>query len=143
MNKAKCIFIFFLLSLQVVVTNSCTHPEESEKELTLRLLQSAHWKINSLHIDGVDKSTTLPGLSLKFSETGFVSENGGMLWPTAGGWHFQGEKAKVIIRSDDLEVTIVEIHESKLALSFQWTRTTIGSGKEKSIAGNHLFIFGI
>jgi hypothetical protein len=99
------------------------------------------WSIQSLIVDGVDKTTFYAGLRISFSDKTFTSTNGKAAWPPSGSWGFTDTTGKAIERSDGLVIDIVEIETNKLVLSLTWSTETLGPGRSNSIIGKHIFTF--
>jgi hypothetical protein len=91
-------------------------------------------------VDGVNKNDLYEGLSLTFTSTGFTSIGGEPVWPSSGSWTFVVGSAKSITRSDGVVVTIDEVTEVTLTMSLTWTENTLGSGRIRSVEGEHVFV---
>ncbi len=77
---------------------------------------------------------------LHCTSSGYTSTNGKGLWPASGSWSFVGTDGKSIRREDGTEM-VVEVTDTSLKLSFNWTKATIGGGRTESIAGQHVLSF--
>lgn len=117
-------------------------PAETESQKATTLLTSGGWSIQTVLVDGVDKSTIYPSLKVSFTATGFSATNGGLIWPATGTWRFTDDSGKTISRGDGVSITLNEISSTKMIMSFSWSKTTLGSGREASISGQHVFTFG-
>jgi hypothetical protein len=119
--------------------------EKEEKEITTdrvrKILTSATWKIQSVAVDGADKTSSFVDHTLKFTSTHFTAVNGDPVWPASGIWTFADDTGNKIVRDDDIEVSVNEINANKLVLSLMWTKTTLGAGRLSSISGEHVFTF--
>ena len=105
-------------------------------------LTFATWKMQSVTVDGTDKTSVYKDLSLKFTASGFTSTNGGVIWPVTGTWSFADADATAIKRDDGLEVKLQDITDTSLKLALTWSKTTLGPGRVGSISGQHVFSFG-
>jgi hypothetical protein len=105
------------------------------------LLKANTWVIQSVTVNEVDQTSLFTGLTLSFTNTNYTTTNGGVVWPATGTWEFTDETAKTIERNDGLQITINEITSTSLKLALTWTTTTLGSGRNSSIAGDHEFNF--
>jgi hypothetical protein len=133
------VVIFFACLLALA---GCKKDDKSlETDRTRKLLTANTWTIQSVTVDGVDKTSSLPGLTLHFTNTQFTTTHGGVTWPPSGIWTFADDSAKKILRSDDIEMTIKEVSAAKLVLSFTWMETTLGPGRLSSTSGEHVFTF--
>ena len=104
------------------------------------LLLTGTWKVKQVTVDGVDKTAQFTGLTLKFTMTNYTTTNGKQVWPASGTWKFKNDDAKVILRDQDVEVTIMDVSSATLKLSLNWSITTLGSGRSMSVAGKHEFV---
>lgn len=103
-------------------------------------LTSGKWNMQTAQVEGVDKTATYSGLSVTFSASGYTTTNGKGLWPASGGWSFVDTEGKKIKREDGTEMT-VEVTDTSLKLSFNWTKATIGGGRAESLPGQHVLSF--
>ncbi|MEI9919912.1 MAG: hypothetical protein WDO14_14105 [Bacteroidota bacterium] len=152
LNTSSIIKLFLsiaLLVMVVIVFDSCggggNDPgpaEQTPKEKVTALLASGQWKIKSLMIDGVAKSS-YPGLAITFGATGGYSSTGGTpVWPTSGTWAFTDDTATAFKRDDQVVVTIESIDQGNLKLALDWSQTSLGPGRVTSVTGKHEFTFG-
>ena len=103
-------------------------------------LTANNWNMQSVSVDGVDKSSLYNGLTIKFSGTTFTVTNGGPVWPASGSWSFTADDGTKIKRDDGIEV-LVEATATTLKLTLTWTKTTLGSGRVESVKGQNVFTF--
>lgn len=106
------------------------------------ILISGTWNLQSASVDGVDKSSVYPGLTIKFTDTNFTTTNGRVVWPATSTWQFADATGKSITRGDGLAISIDEATTSKLILKFNWNQNTFGSGRASSVKGQNVFTFG-
>lgn len=134
-NAVVLCLIFFL--------NSCKKedPAPSAEEVNTKLLTSSGWKVQSVMIDGSDQTSLFSGLVLTFTASAYSATNGNLVWPASGTWRFANAEAIKVLRSDNMEITLVEINESKLVLSLLWNKTTFAGGRSSSLKGTHTFTF--
>lgn len=134
----------FTLLTMVLFLASCgpdpkVDPKETEKERVEGLIKGS-WTIQNVTIDGV-VSNSFASMALSFTGTTYTTNNGGIVWPATGTWSFKDETAKTILRNDGIEINIDAITATSFTLSFTWGKTTLGSGREISIKGKHVFTF--
>lgn len=140
-------FTMTLLSIVVIILmvfiQSCKtdDPTISEVDRVSTLLKGNSWKMQSVSVGGIDKTSSFAGLTLTFSTGTYTSTNGGLIWPSSGTWTFADETGKIITRNDGVVINLEEISETKLSLKLNWAKTTLG-GRTTSVAGNHIFVFG-
>ena len=121
---------------------SCKKDDENLRTDRVRkLLTRNTWTIQSVEVDGLDKTSSHAGLTLHFTNTQFTTTHGGVVWPASGIWTFADDNGKRIVRSDDIEMIIEEVSATKLVLSFTWMETTLGPGRLSSTSGEHVFTF--
>lgn len=99
------------------------------------------WTMQSVAVDGVDKSTLFGGMTIKFTAGTFTVANGGPLWPATGTWTFTSDQAITIKRDDGTEVQ-VQATATSLKLTMTWNKKTFGTGRTTSVSGQHVFTFG-
>lgn len=116
-------------------------PSISKQDEVKARLVAVTWKIKSVSVDGVDHTDLFQNLAVKFTSSGFNATNGGPVWPTTGTWAFTNTDANSITRNDGLVVTIQELTQVNLKVSFLWTKTTLGPGREESVSGMNVFSF--
>jgi hypothetical protein len=140
--KNKTLAISIILVAAFVFLSGCKGGDDpTPQEVTTQQLVAPTWKLTSVLVDGVDKTSLFTNMTLKFTTTNYTTTNGGVVWPASGTWTFTDETARKIKRNDNLEVTITEITEASLKLSLTWATGTFGSGRVSSVAGNHVFNF--
>lgn len=119
-------------------------PQTKQEEVTQALVGSGGsgktWKIQSLTVDGVDETSTVKGMTIKFSSTTFTVTNGGPVWPSNGSWTFSSTEASSIKLDNGTEVK-VEVTDTTLKLSLTWNKNTFGPGRVESISGQQVFVF--
>lgn len=141
-NMIKGIFTFGTLAV-IVSLMSCggDSSSPSASEVTTNQLTSSGWKISTVQVDGTDQTALFANMTLSFTATSYTTTKGGLVWPASGTWSFTDDTAKKIKRSDNVEVTITEISDTSLKLSLNWATSTLGPGRDSSVAGNHVFSF--
>jgi hypothetical protein len=129
--------------LALVTFSSCDspppEPAETEAEKNTKILVTGGaWNLQSVTVNGVDQTPLYEGLKVTFSSSGYTAVAGGVIWPATGTWSFTSDAGTTIHRNDGLDLAITELTQSKLVVSFNWTKTTLGSGRTKSMAGAHV-----
>jgi hypothetical protein len=139
----KKIFILFIAIVSFVSFTSCSEdadPDAKQKKV-LSLLTSGTWQSQSIKVDGVDKTSLYETVQLSFTNSTFTAVNGEPVWPANGAWLFTDKSAKAFERSDEIEVSITEVTDQKLVLTFFWDNGSLGTGRVSSIEGTHVFTF--
>lgn len=129
------------IMILLLVLSACGDSSPSATEVTVNQLKANTWRINSVIVDATDQTALFNNMTLSFTATDYTTTNGKAVWPASGTWSFTDDTAKKIKRSDNLEITIVEITEATLKLSLTWATGTLGTGRVESVAGNHVFSF--
>ncbi|HNP18286.1 MAG TPA: hypothetical protein PKL31_07635 [Fulvivirga sp.] len=113
-------------------------PETEVQRVTKLLVGDAtsgtQWNILSVKVDDIDYTEVFTGFTLTFSENGFTSTNGTIVFNDTDTWSFKDDTAKVITTSN-VDITIDEITEASLIFSFIWEGTVYGEGGRKSAVG--------
>jgi hypothetical protein len=130
-----------VLAAGLTVLSSCGGDDPTPVQTMTKRLIAHPWELSSATVDGTDETTLYNGLTITFTETGFTTTNGGVVWPPSGTWEFIDKSAKIIIRNDDLQIEILESVNTSLKLGFTWTSDTFGPGRVGSVAGNHVLTF--
>ena len=136
--------ILMLVLSASLLFSSCGEKEEpkpSKTEEVTALLISGTWKVGSVLVDGIDRSSVYTGLNISFTSTGFTTINGGKIFPPSGSWEFTSDDANAIERNDGLVMDIISISETQLKLGLTWTNGTIGTGRVSSVSGDHVLTF--
>jgi hypothetical protein len=116
-------------------------PEPTSAEQVRALLTASEWRLQTVQVDGIDKTDIYAGLKLQFTANGFTAASGKAIWPASGTWSFTNDAATQLKRNDDVAVDIRSITSSELELELAWSDNTLGSGRVSSIAGKHVFVF--
>jgi hypothetical protein len=134
----KITILRLTILIVTAVLAGCGPGSDAEPD-TKALLTSGQWKMKTVTVDGVDKSSAFTNFTISFSATAFTSANGSPVWPLSGTWAFTDKEQKSVKRNDDVVVTIHDITESQLTLSLTWTKNTLGAGRIESVAGGYVF----
>ena len=138
-------FVSGITSLVVLIAtftfSGCGSKDPSPKETTRNLLINGTWKINSVKVDGVDKTSLFTGMIITFNEHDYNAVNGGPIWGTSQSWAFIDNSAKSFSISSGVEVRILELTSSLLKVELTWDKTTIDGGRTNSVEGLHEFQF--
>lgn len=131
--------LYSILGFLLTVGCSNNKPTLSSVDITTKqLINVGAWKVSGVSEDGVDKTAQYVNFTLTFTATSYSTTHGTPVWPTSGTWKFDDATAKSFSRDDGIDVTIENITESSLRLSFKWNQTTLG-GKLSSISGKIVF----
>jgi hypothetical protein len=104
------------------------------------LLTKKTWTVSTVTVDGVDKTSVFANMTLNFSDKTFTTTKGGAAWPASDSWSYASGSTTVIVRGDGTQLTIEELTATKLKLSFNWAKTTLG-GRTSSVGGQNVFTF--
>jgi hypothetical protein len=140
-SSVICIMAVISFTCLLALAGCKKDDKNLETDRTRKLLTANTWTIQSVTVDGVDKTSSHAELTLHFTNTQFTTTHGGVVWPASGIWTFADDSGKKILRSDDVEMTIQEVSAAKLVLTFTWMETTLGPGRLSSTSGEHVFRF--
>lgn len=137
-----CLSVLALSSIGLLFQcGSNDAPTVSKQDQVKAILTASPWRVNTVSVDGVDKTLTYKDLGLTFTDNGFTSVSGGPIWPASGNWSFTTAEATAIRRDDGQEVTIQEATAASLKLALTWNKNTLGPGRTESVSGQHVFSF--
>jgi hypothetical protein len=140
----KAHFINHILSALILVVavisfSACGGHGGDEDNVTQKRLTSGTWNVSRVTVDGIDKTSLFTGMKLTFTTTGYTATNGEPVWPASGTWTFGDAEKKMVKRDDGVEVSIQSLDDNSLTLSLNWNKTTLGSGRNTSVGGVHVF----
>lgn len=147
MQIIKKIFQIGLLAIIVgvsLISISCERkevPTLSEERLNEIYLTSSPWRLERVTVDGINQTNTYRELILSFTRENYSSTNGRVIWPATDTWEFVNEGNTIFKRGDGILVTIQSITSNSMVLSLEWESTSIDTGRQLAIAGNHIFEF--
>jgi hypothetical protein len=139
--KAVSKLVLVAMTFAVIISVQGCKDEVPETDRVKGILKASTWTMQTVVVDAVDQSTVYKGLTLNFTDTGYSSTNGGVVWPASGTWVFADASAKTITRNDNLAITITEVTDAKLILSLTWAKTTLSGGRVESVKGINVFTF--
>src|SRR3979490_1519167 len=95
-TQIKTLFVTLFLSLGacllVVQFTGCggkkNDPTPTAQDVVKAKLTAKNWTMQTVTVDGVDKTSVYAGLTIKFTETGYSTSHGGAVWPSSGTWTF-------------------------------------------------------
>ncbi len=117
--------IFFISLLPILILCGCKKDSPSPEQKRINEL-TASWIVSSVENDGTDVTSEFAGFTLTVTgEKTYSTVNGGNPWPASGTFDFVEGNLDLIIRDDDVEVTIDAVSETTLSLSFR--KTNIGN----------------
>ncbi len=132
------VLAIMLHSISCKSSGSDPIPETEIQRVTKLLIGDAtsgtQWNIESVKVDEIDYTEVFAGFTITFTETGFTSTKGTIVFDATDSWSFKDDTAKVITTSN-VDITIDEITESRLVFSFTWEGTVYGDGGRKSAVG--------
>ncbi len=98
---------------------------------------STTWKVAQVTNDNQDVTSEYTGFTLTIDELSYTTQNGGNPWPASGTYDFRENDLNTLVRSDATEITIDEITEDMLVLSFNFN--TLSGGRESGVTGDFTF----
>lgn len=143
---------FVTVSAFALLLSSCKggkDPEPSVGDKAISNLIASPWKVVSVTVDGIDKTSLFTGFTITFTKSsantgGYSTVNGGVLWPASGQWTIADmNTANSFQRSDGVEVQLAaEVTATSLKMSLASNKNTFGPGRIESIKGQHVFTMG-
>lgn len=135
------VLVFIALTAIVTSMSSCGSDggddPNPQTDVTTKL--QGTWKIQSLMVDGVDKTSLFLGFAISFvSSSNFNTSNGGQIFPNSGSFGFADSNATILRLSGVPDITFV-VTDTSLKMTLSWTKNTFGSGRIESISGQHVF----
>ncbi len=151
-NRFKVACSVLLLTYGVTYLVGCggggdPTPQISETEQAVKNLTGSSWKMKSVTIDGVDKSSLFTSFTMTFTKSGstngsYTTTGGGVVWPGNGNWALQSGVSSFTRAEDGLAVKIDELTETSFKMSLTWSKTTLGPGRIQSLKGQYVFAMG-
>lgn len=130
------------LLVSITLLQACeTNEPQSESARVMEILTSHPWTVQTVTVDGSDKTFMYADMTLSFTNTTYNTSNGGIVWPAADTWTFADDTGKSISRGDGLTIAIEEAVENRLILKLTWANTTLGPGRTSSLSSEHRFTF--
>ncbi|CAN5398359.1 hypothetical protein BH10BAC4_BH10BAC4_10790 [soil metagenome] len=126
--------------LTQMVSCKKSDPAPSTQEVVKEKLLANNWKVQSVTVDDVDRTSMYQGMTIQFAASTYTTTNGAAIWPATGAWSFTSGNATKLKRDDGIEVKI-DVMDTTLKLSLNWPTTTLGSGRFESIKGQNVFNF--
>jgi hypothetical protein len=135
-----------LALIATLTTTSCSDDTASATETSLKKLTAHDWDLSRVTVNGVDKTLLYSAVALQWNkDKTFSVTNGGAIWPSTGTFSFTDGSGKMLLvllnNGENTEVTIQTLTDTQLIISLHWSETTIGQGRSKSVAGDHIFEF--
>jgi hypothetical protein len=127
--------------IATIALSSCGSNVPSPSETNRKLLTNGTWLINSVKVDGVDRTNLFTDMSITFRDQDYTAVNGGPIWGTTQNWTFTDNAAKAFSNASGVVVDIKEINATSLKLELSWNQSTLDGGRNKSVEGLHEFQF--
>ncbi|GHM98931.1 hypothetical protein WSM22_04210 [Cytophagales bacterium WSM2-2] len=139
-NKMSGVALCLASLVILALSQGCNKNTPSAKEVSTNLLVAHDWKLSTLSVDGVDKTSLYAGMTLSIATGTYTTVNGAPVWPATDTWTLSND-GKTITRGDGIEVSVTAITADGLTLTLNWTMNTFAGGRTASVAGNHVFTF--
>lgn len=122
-------------------------PELTEEQKVVQKLTANNGKwggnaTSTVSVDGLDVTEQLfDGFSISFTENGYTTTGSSPVFPPSDTWAFKpNTNGTILIRnSDSKEMKITSLTDTELVFTLTWDQTTTTAGRQKSIAGEHVF----
>ncbi len=132
--------IAIVLQLSSCSNKKCCGSEFNPQDVVKTKLIANNWKMQSVLVDDLDKTSIYTGLTAQFTPATFTTTNGKAVWPANGTWSFASEDGSTIKRDDGIIIK-VEVTDTTLKLTLTWPITTLSGGKLQSVKGVNVFNF--
>ncbi len=130
--------LMVLILLGMMACLSSCGKDDGPNATTVQLNKlSATWNIGSVQNDGVNVTSQYTGFKLTIDEQNYTTQNGGNPWPSSGTYEFDGTDLMSLIRSDNAEISIDEITDNSLILSFNFN--SVSEARVDGITGDFTF----
>ncbi|MCE7993064.1 MAG: hypothetical protein HEP71_13840 [Roseivirga sp.] len=124
--RALALLVLFTITFNACKTKGSGETEPTEQELALEKLGGT-WSLangGSILVDGSDHSVSYTGFTATLAEGTYNTTNAGELFESSGTWIWLGESSTSFSLDDGKTITITDLTESRLVISFTHT----GSG---------------
>jgi hypothetical protein len=142
MTKNYSDFKIHLLALLLIgsLCTSCGGDDgPTPLEERLRAL-TARWSVTSVSNDGTDVSSRFTGFTLTVSgDQRYTTTNGGNPWPAQGTFEVLTDNLDLFRRDDNVDISIVNITETNLTLSFNMSSVRGTASGVDGITGSFTF----
>jgi hypothetical protein len=142
--RKSAILILFIAAIGMSLLPGCggdPDPVQETEEERVRKLLIGNWNVQSVTVDGVDRTEIYQDIQLNITATTIAGTNGGLMWPGSVSWDFTNSGANQISRTDGLSLSIIDVQPSRLQISLLWDKDTFGPGRATSVEGQHVFVF--
>lgn len=129
---------FGILFFALLFTNACKKKTVEPDARTVQLEKlTSTWKVKNVENDGTDVTSQYTGFTLIIDQLTYSTQQGGNPWPASGTYDFKGDDLTKLVRSDNVEVSIDEITDKTLVLTFNYS--TVNGGRVNGITGDFTF----
>ncbi|GAB5526055.1 MAG: hypothetical protein Roseis2KO_39270 [Roseivirga sp.] len=126
-----CFLVIIALACSCGGDDGPTPLEERLRDLT------ATWSVSSVSNDNTDVTSQFSGFNLTVSgDKTYSTTNGGNPWPASGTFDIASENLDLFRRDDNVDISIVNITETQLTLSFNMSSVR---GTASGITGSFTF----
>ena len=130
--------LFGALFFALLLANGCKKKTVEPDARTVQLEKlTSTWKVKTVDNDGADVTSQYTGFTLIIDQLTYSTQNGGNPWPASGTYDFKGSDLTKLVRSDNVEVSIDEITDKTLVLTFNYN--TVNGGRVNGITGDFTF----
>lgn len=127
-----------LLSVTLNISG-CGGSENTEEDALLQKLDGT-WTATSVNVDGQFVNGAFADFSITFSGKTFVTANGNNpIWPPSGTFSVKPVSSTIgfsLMRTDDIEITIIELTDATLVLQFDYSSS---AARTASVGGEYTF----
>ncbi|HEY0652456.1 MAG TPA: hypothetical protein VGD65_04970 [Chryseosolibacter sp.] len=119
--------------------------KNAEIERVINLMSSGEWQVHKVDVSGFDLTPAYTNMTISFDKNGnnsltYTSTDGAPVWKT-GIITFQDPTIFLTEGADFFSGRVLNVSETELQISVEWTQQTVGLGRSKSLIGTIAFEF--
>ncbi len=144
MKKISFTILFAFAVTTLMLFHNCGKEEpESARDITIRLLKSKTWKVQSVDVplNTATESSEWVNFTVSFTDTNMTTQGhpagASAVWPS--GSYTVSEDGKTITRGDGVKMTLNPITETNFTAIFTVPDGTEIGGRVSSLAGGYTF----
>ena len=135
-----------ILLVSIILISACGGGEDKEttEEVFMKQITGA-WQLRNADFDGKDVSSSFPGMTLTINKNKTMSVQNATppMWKASSSFTLLGSGNDFILnRNDGLIITVSQVSETKLVLTFLYDADAMG-GRTSSVTGGFTFEFDV
>ena len=134
-----------ILLVSIILISACGGGEDKEtaEEVFMKQITGA-WQLRNADFDGKDVSSSFPGMTLTINKnkTMSVQNDTPPMWKASSFTLLESGNDFILNRNDGLIITVSQVSETKLVLTFLYDADAMG-GRTSSVTGGFTFEFDV